>query len=81
MQKKGCSKGNMLRVLKETYEILTGHPIKVYGVGDYENDLSTLSAADVAVCPANAHAAVKGISDMVLCSNDDGVIADLIGTL
>lgn len=81
MQKKGCSKGSMLRVLKETYEILTGHPIKVYGVGDYENDLSTLSAADVAVCPANAHAAVKGISDMVLCSNDDGVIADLIGTL
>lgn len=80
MQKKGCSKGSMLRVLKETYEILTGHPIKVYGVGDYENDLSTLSAADVAVCPANAHAAVKGISDMVLCSNDDGVIADLIGT-
>ncbi|MBQ7398681.1 MAG: HAD hydrolase family protein, partial [Clostridia bacterium] len=58
-----------------------GHPVKVFGVGDYENDLALLGAADVAVCPANAHAAVKKISNMVLCSNDEGVIADLIERL
>lgn len=81
MQKKGCSKGSMLKVLKQTYEILTGHPIKTYGVGDYENDLALLSAADVAVCPAGSHAAVQKISDMILCSNDEGVIADLIERL
>ncbi len=81
MQKKGCSKGSMLRALKQSYEILTGHAVTTYGVGDYENDLALLSAADVAVCPANAHTAVKCISDMVLCSNDQGVIADLIERL
>jgi hydroxymethylpyrimidine pyrophosphatase-like HAD family hydrolase len=68
----------MLRVLKQSYEILTGAPMKVYGVGDYENDLALLGAADVAVCPANAQDKVKQISDMILCSNDQGVIADLI---
>ena len=78
IQKKGCSKGSMLRVLKQSYEILTGRPMKVYGVGDYENDLALLDAADVAVCPANAQDKVKQISDMILCSNDQGVIADLI---
>ena len=78
IQKKGCSKGSMLRVLKQSYEILTGRPMKVYGVGDYENDLALLGAADVAVCPANAQDKVKQISDMILCSNDQGVIADLI---
>ena len=81
MQKKGCSKGGMLKALKQAYETLLGHPVKVYGVGDYENDLALLASADVAVCPANAQAAVKRVSDMVLCSNDEGVIADLIGRL
>ncbi|MBE6621247.1 MAG: HAD-IIB family hydrolase [Ruminococcaceae bacterium] len=81
IQKKGCSKGSMLRVLKQSCEILTGRPIKVFGVGDYENDLALLQAADVAVCPANAQETVKRVSDMILCSNDEGVIADLIERL
>ena len=81
MQKKGCSKGSMLKVLKTAYERLSGHPIRVYGVGDYENDLALLSAADVAVCPRGSHEAVRRICDMELCSNDDGVIADLIAKL
>lgn len=81
IQKKGCSKGSMLQALKRSYEILTGGSIKTYGVGDYENDLALLAAADVAVCPANAHAAVKRVSDMILCANDEGVIADLIERL
>ena len=81
IQKKGCSKGSMLRVLKQSYEILMGHPIKVFGVGDYENDLALLQAADVAVCPANAQERVKRVSDMVLAPNDQGVIADLIERL
>lgn len=81
MQKKGCSKGSMLKVLQQSYEILTGHSIKTFGVGDYENDLLLLSAADVAVCPSGSHSAVLRVSDMTLCSNDEGVIADLIERL
>lgn len=81
IQKKGCSKGSMLRVLKQSYEMLTGRPVKVFGVGDYENDLALLQAADVAVCPSNAQEMVKRVSDMVLTSNDQGVIADLIERL
>ena len=81
IQKKGCSKGSMLRALKTGYEILTGRPVQTFGVGDYENDLALLGAADVAVCPANAQEMVKRASDMILCSNDQGVIADLIERL
>ena len=37
-----------------------------------------LKAADVGVCPANALSVVKEVADLCLCSNEDGVIADLI---
>lgn len=81
MQRKGCSKGKMLTVLKKTYERLAGIPITAYGVGDYENDLTLLQAADVAVCPANAQEQIKAVADWQLCDHNEGVIADLIGKL
>jgi hydroxymethylpyrimidine pyrophosphatase-like HAD family hydrolase len=71
----------MLHVLQKSYAAVCGQPIKTYGVGDYENDLTLLRAADVAVCPANAHPDVKREADMVLCHHDEGVIADLIERL
>ena len=46
--------------------------------GDFENDIPMHRAADVAVAPANALPAVKEICDLVLCSNNDGLIADVI---
>jgi Cof subfamily protein (haloacid dehalogenase superfamily) len=81
IQKAGINKGTMLHVLQKSYAAVCGQPIKTYGVGDYENDLTLLRAADVAVCPANAHPDVKREADMVLCHPDEGVIADLIERL
>lgn len=46
--------------------------------GDFENDIPMHRAADVAVAPANALPEVKALCDLVLCSNNDGVIADVI---
>jgi hydroxymethylpyrimidine pyrophosphatase-like HAD family hydrolase len=46
--------------------------------GDFENDLPMHRAADIAVAPANAHHTVLEIADLVLCSNNGGVIADVV---
>ncbi len=76
----GMSKAVMIRRMKDELEA-DGKAIKLYAVGDYENDLEMLSFADVAVCPNNAHKRIKDICDLCLCSNNDGVIADLIDYL
>ncbi|NLW73928.1 MAG: HAD hydrolase family protein [Clostridiales bacterium] len=55
--------------------------LKIYAVGDYENDYEMLRAADVAACPSNAIDIIKEICDIKLCSNDKGAIADLIGLI
>ena len=74
---RGASKGVQLRYLKEKYS-RSGTQVITYGIGDYENDLPLLLAADVAVCPANAQQSVKEKSALCVCSNDEGAIADLI---
>ncbi|MBO5415645.1 MAG: HAD-IIB family hydrolase [Clostridia bacterium] len=73
----GISKASMLADIKANF-LREGREIKLYAVGDYENDIEMLSMADVAVCPANAIDSVKRICDLCLCDNDTGVIADLI---
>jgi hypothetical protein len=40
-----------------------------------------LGLADIAACPANANDNVKAICKHHLCSNDEGVIGDLIDLL
>ncbi len=51
----------------------------LWAVGDYENDILMLRAAENRACPENALDAVKSIPGIVrLCSNDDGCTADLI---
>lgn len=79
LQKKGCTKATMIPELRKIC-LSPAHPkpLKIYAVGDYDNDIAMLRAADVGVCPANALDEVKNIADMCLCSNEDGVIADLI---
>ena len=74
---KGRSKAEMLREVKNDLEE-NGRKIKLYAVGDFENDIDMLKMADVAVCPDNALDCVKEICDLCLCDNDSGVIADLI---
>ena len=80
IQSKGCNKGRGIKFLKDNY-FGNSSDVKIYACGDYENDLAMLAAADVAVCPSNAHHEVKKIADMCLCSCDDGIIGDLIDKL
>ena len=47
-------------------------------VGDQENDIDMLMAADIPACPDNSIPAVKQISKIQLCHHRDGCIADLI---
>lgn len=81
VQRLGCSKGTMLEVLRRVYAERLGRPIKTYGVGNHENDLSLLDAADVSACPCDAEDIVLKRADVHLCSYDQGALADLIGRL
>ena len=74
---RGYSKAVLLSELRDELSA-SGVRKTLYAVGDYENDLEMLRAADVAVCPANAMDKVKAVCDLCLCDNNSGVIADLI---
>ncbi len=80
LQPLGVSKAEMLSELRDSLS-REENRIKLYAVGDYENDMEMLSLADVAVCPSNAIQSVKNMCDLCLCDNDTGVIADLIDIL
>lgn len=73
----GATKGRMLRRLK-AYFSARGIQLTIYAIGDYDNDLDMLRAADIACCPENALDSVKSICDMTLAACDSGAIADLI---
>lgn len=77
-QSPGTTKATMLPALREYVEAKVGKPVKLYACGDYENDLTMLRAADVAVCPSNALDCVKAVSDLCLCHHTEGLIANLI---
>lgn len=70
VQAKGVSKGNAAVRLKE----MLGRKILVC-VGDAENDLSMLDAADYAYCPADGVVADRYEN---VCNCTDGAIADVI---
>lgn len=71
----GINKG---RTLKDYVRSTQGKNVKIYACGDYVNDLELLQAADISVCPSNAHPKIKEISRLCLCDNDEGLIAALI---
>ena len=72
------TKATMLPALREYVENKVGKPVRLYACGDYENDLTMLAAADVAICPTNALDCVKEIADLCLCHHTEGLIATLI---
>ena len=71
-----ASKGRQIGNLRKLYPGRT-----IVCVGDYDNDLDMLLAADLAACPANANENVKAVSSLHLCENNEGCIADLIEQL
>lgn len=73
----GCTKAEGVRFLRHLYD-KQDEPIKVFAIGDYENDIDMLKAADFAACPDNALDIVKEICDRTFCSCEDGAVADLI---
>lgn len=78
---KNVSKGRRVSYMKEYFNAKGIKDLKIYCIGDYENDIDMLSAADVAVCPSNAIDAVKSICDHVLCDHDRGAVAHLINKI
>ncbi len=74
IQIKGSNKGKAVRELTGSL----GEGYTLYTCGDYINDLELHAAADVSVCPSNAHPDVKKVCDLCLGSNTDGLIADLV---
>lgn len=77
IQRKGVSKGASIEKIRREFE-KQGAPKKIFCIGDYENDLEMLRAADFAACPANAIDSVKKVSDIHVCDCNEGAIADLI---
>ena len=77
LQMSGVNKSILFDSFRAHYK-MQGREIKLYACGDNENDIAMLKKADVAVCPSNAIDRVKSVSDICLCSNNEGVIADLI---
>ena len=47
-------------------------------VGDYENDISMLEAADISYAVENALDAVKAVADRITVANTEGAIAEVI---
>lgn len=80
MQPFGCQKGLGIEMIRREY-LQRGESVKIYACGDYENDLSMLLAADVSICPSNAHERIKEIADHCLCSCSDGLIGDIVDRL
>lgn len=75
---KGATKAAALKKLVDSY---FDRPMTLCCVGDYDNDIEMLMAADISACPSNANENAKAVSRLHLCSNDEGVIGDLIDWL
>ncbi len=81
LQAKGCTKATGLGYVADLLAAREGHSIRTIAVGDQENDLPMLRAADISACPAGAMEEVREIVDYRLCSCDEGCIADLVERL
>ena len=76
MLPEGVSKGSALT----EYRSLPGFgDLTFVSVGDFDNDIEMIQAADLGACPANAEDSVKAAADLVLeHTNDEGAVAELI---
>lgn len=73
---KNCSKGSALEKYVEMYGLSDW---TIVACGDFNNDLTMLEYADIAISPLNAQDEVKAISDYVTSVDcDNGAIAEAI---
>ena len=75
---KGGNKGTALEECRKL-DVYAGR--KLIAVGDYNNDLEMLQAADFAAAPCNSHPDILKIADLALPSNNDNAIAALIDAI
>lgn len=81
IQAGGCTKATAMKRLAQMLCPIEGGSLLTVAVGDHENDLAMLSAADISACPSNALDAVKTVAKWQLCHHDQGCIAELIRKL
>lgn len=74
----GVNKGTALMLLAERLGIA---PENVYAIGDGDNDVDMLKAADAAFVPENGDDEAKACASYIVCSNNDGAAADAIGII
>ncbi len=75
---KKSTKGECVKIIKN---YIDDDIEKIICVGDYENDITMLKAADVSYAVANAICEVKDAADFVTVSNDENAIAKIIEEL
>ena len=73
----GISKASQLGYLKEFLRGKYGE-MRLFGIGDFDNDADMLKFSDVAMCPENATDGIKALCDVKLCHARDGAVADAI---
>lgn len=78
LHSKDSGKGICLSLVKD---LLQGKVHTTIGVGDYENDITLLQAADIGYAVSNAADSVKAVADRVTVSNDENAIAKIIETI
>ncbi len=71
----GVSKGATVKILADMLRIPNG---KIFGIGDYYNDIELIKASAVSAVPADAPDDMKKIADIVTCKCEDGAVADFI---
>ena len=72
---KGVTKATVIPKLRA----LDGYEnVKVFAIGDYENDVEMLKTADYGACPENALDAAKAAAKIHVCHHDKGAVAHLI---
>ncbi len=75
----GVSKGSSLEKMREMLSL--GNKT-IIGIGDYNNDIELIQAADIGATVANAPDEVKKAADIVLTkTSDESAIAELIGII
>lgn len=76
-----AGKGVCVPRLREWIKTNLHQDVKIFCVGDYENDFEMLQAADVACCPSSSIPEIKAICQVELCDCREGSVADLIDRL
>lgn len=71
----GVNKGTALLRLAKRLGIA---PEKIYVVGDGDNDVDMLKVAAASFVPENGDNAAKSYATYIVCSNNDGAVADAI---